>query len=158
MISAFWYSHLLQFPHLNLFLTDRVQQWWWDGTWTVRSWKMVPSSCCTLSLLAWLKQAAVLARPSWPGSEGGLRPAASKKLKPSVQKFPRNWIPTYNLVRKLSSRWFPSQAFGQDPTHGHVTSLRDFVKQRNQLSHVQCLTHSNCEIITICCFKVLTLK
>lgn len=47
---------------------------------------------CPLLLHTLMKQAAMLGRPMWQETEGGLWPTASKKQRPLVQQVARNSI------------------------------------------------------------------
>lgn len=87
----------------------RTQQERWDGTATIRLTKtdfhlagnhqLSLALFCLLSLQAWMKQAIMLERPTWQGTEGGLYLTTSVELGPSVQQ------PVWNWILPTTSEW-----------------------------------------------------
>lgn len=72
---------------------NKIHLRWWNVTSMIRLQKAVTSVLPADWLwLALMKQAAIWGKPTWWETESCLWPTASKKLRPSVSKSPRNWI------------------------------------------------------------------
>lgn len=92
----------------------------------------------------------------WQKTERGLESAATKKLH-SVQWPVRTWIlPTTTQV-SLEADLLPLKPWDDCSPSRHtlIAAWLKTLKQQTQPSHARFLTHTDCEIIYICCFKSL---
>ena len=147
------------------FIMDRIQQKRWNVTSEISCRKMWLPSCLLpfILLLFALREASchvvnyVIERLLWQGAEGGLWPTASEEVRPSVQNTVRNWI-LQQLCEVLRSGSSLNQAFRWDCSLSQQLDcilVRNLEVQASGWYAPTFLIHKNCEIINVCCSKLL---